>query len=330
MAKGLTVQVIACFVVFIYESLVYNLIFAWQILPAAGKDFLQLTFLILYNVFWILAAWSYLKTRCSEPGRLPDRWDGFVQHQRGVLPVGTSKGGWQPGRVTSCKKCNGRVRPERAHHCSVSDHCVLRMDHYCPWTGNCVGFKNHKFFLLLLIYGLVCGLFAVASSVVELITASGCLFQGGASCAQRSLGVNKSLWVAFLVFGFLAVSVSCMLTILLVQHFPLALRNCTSIEELYSNMDNPYDLGDGCANLSELFGEFGCDWFLPVQPCRPMCDGLSFRTAGEVLPPQLEDALADSASENEDNAAFGFSRPPPEALWSHRYSSRSQPQGAGW
>jgi len=37
-----------------------------------------------------------------------------------------------PHDPTWCRKCRS-VRPPRAHHCSMCGHCVLKMDHHCPW-----------------------------------------------------------------------------------------------------------------------------------------------------------------------------------------------------
>ncbi|XP_050816457.1 palmitoyltransferase ZDHHC16 isoform X8 [Gopherus flavomarginatus] len=47
--------------------------------------------------------------------------------------------------VSICRKCIS-PKPARAHHCSICNRCVLKMDHHCPWLNNCVGHYNHRYF----------------------------------------------------------------------------------------------------------------------------------------------------------------------------------------
>ncbi|KAG2175586.1 hypothetical protein INT43_001233 [Umbelopsis isabellina] len=53
--------------------------------------------------------------------------------------------------VKWCKTCQC-WKPDRTHHCSICDECVLKMDHHCPWVNGCVGYNNYKFFIQFLCY----------------------------------------------------------------------------------------------------------------------------------------------------------------------------------
>ena len=53
--------------------------------------------------------------------------------------------------LKECKKCN-KVKPPRAHHCSICKKCVLKMDHHCPYVANCVGYYNYRYFFLFLLW----------------------------------------------------------------------------------------------------------------------------------------------------------------------------------
>jgi len=63
-----------------------------------------------------------------------------------------------------CLTCHN-FKPLRAHHCSICDICVLRMDHHCPWINNCVGHYNQRYFLLMIFYVLFGTVFFVLSGL---------------------------------------------------------------------------------------------------------------------------------------------------------------------
>ena len=48
-----------------------------------------------------------------------------------------------------CEKCE-RFRLPRTHHCSVCNDWVYNMDHHWTWLNNCVGYRNHRYFVTLL------------------------------------------------------------------------------------------------------------------------------------------------------------------------------------
>ena len=50
------------------------------------------------------------------------------------------------GRPSWCSSC-ANWKPDRAHHCSSSGRCIIKMDHFCPWIGGPIGENNFKFFL---------------------------------------------------------------------------------------------------------------------------------------------------------------------------------------
>ncbi|KAL6739354.1 hypothetical protein Aduo_012823 [Ancylostoma duodenale] len=65
-----------------------------------------------------------------------------------------------------CEPCSGYKVP-RAHHCSNCGRCSMKMDHHCPWINNCVGHRNHAFFVRFLLSAVVGCLHAVVILVAS-------------------------------------------------------------------------------------------------------------------------------------------------------------------
>jgi hypothetical protein len=43
------------------------------------------------------------------------------------------------------------IKSMRAFHCQVCGKCVEKFDHHCVYINNCLGYRNHKYFIFFLL-----------------------------------------------------------------------------------------------------------------------------------------------------------------------------------
>ncbi|KAF9164885.1 palmitoyltransferase for Vac8p, partial [Mortierella sp. AD010] len=84
------------------------------------------------------------------------------------IPIATLSISKRNGTPRWCDICK-IYKPDRCHHCSECDECVLRMDHHCPWVRGCIGYNNHKFFYLFIFYTSVMTVWVVATMIPLLV-----------------------------------------------------------------------------------------------------------------------------------------------------------------
>lgn len=105
--------------------ILFNGFAAWYAVIRFDPYEIKRNFLLAYAYVWLT---YYLAIKVP-----PGYADGLIVKDPNAMYV-------------TCMKCH-KPKPERAHHCRVCNRCVLRMDHHCPWTENCVGYANTGHFL---------------------------------------------------------------------------------------------------------------------------------------------------------------------------------------
>uniref|UniRef100_A0A8C1YTZ2 Palmitoyltransferase n=1 Tax=Cyprinus carpio TaxID=7962 RepID=A0A8C1YTZ2_CYPCA len=181
------------------------------------------------------------------------------------LPIYTST---MSGAIRYCDHCL-LLKPDRCHHCSACDMCILKMDHHCPWVNNCVGFANYKFFMLFLAYSLLYCLFITATDLQYFIQ----FWTNGLPDTQAKFHIM------FLFFAASTFSVS--LAFLFAYHCWLVCKNRSTLEAFraptfqHGPDKNGFSLGTS-KNFRQVFGDEKKYWLLPVFSS--LGDGCSFPT----------------------------------------------------
>jgi hypothetical protein len=300
-----------CYFIFTYDILALLL----NNPPAAvGTRSQGVAYTIAFNSIFALGMIAFVRAVFTDPGRIPDSWIvGAEDTEAGsFIPQLHTLEVKHDGTRRICRKSKPNVyKPDRAHFCKMLGRCVLKMDHFCPWLNNCIGFYNHKYFYLFIFYMAVLTVFMLVAmtpvfvhdvSSMEVRTSlrqphSTILFYTFYS-RSRPLSFYSFPQVAEIDFTkefrvTLTYLVLCLLTVGLVCfwafHTYLLAFNYTTIEFLEKRGCNPppdhinrYDIGVW-GNITSVLGSNVFVWILPF---RLLCegDGLSFKLNDQWYP----------------------------------------------
>lgn len=137
-------NILVSFVTYIYFVVIYPLLYKDNQLVGISMTIIGLS--ILFNIFY-----NNIKAAFTDPGS----------------PKSVIKSFDKSASVfsnTFCQKCDF-YKPPRAHHCSICQKCIMKMDHHCPWVNNCIGENNQIYFYMFIMWILLGSLF------ISLITA---------------------------------------------------------------------------------------------------------------------------------------------------------------
>ncbi|KAF4671056.1 Palmitoyltransferase zdhhc15 [Perkinsus chesapeaki] len=255
--------------------------------------------LIIFNSLSAMLLLCYTLCVVIHPGEIPDseEWLYDGEEEEGESSVLLDSGGAAlPGSVEVCKVVGKIVRVRYAREeenwgekalqmvwqvqtgpmsslQGLQALCkVLKMDHHCPWIYNCVGFRNHKYFFLLLFYATLTAHF-MWITVIE--------------STRRAVDEEEPLGRVFLLmFGTI---LSCLFGLLLTAFFAfhiwLAFKAMTTIEYCEKSSKKLDFTGSvyhrGCyGDFIAVVGPNPLFWLLPIAYGRG--DGMTFATEGCV------------------------------------------------
>ncbi|GIY37181.1 palmitoyltransferase ZDHHC3 [Caerostris darwini] len=202
---------------------------------------------VIFQTLAFLAITSHLRTMFSDPGAVPR---GNATKET-ILQMGLCEG----QVVYKCPKCCC-IKPDRAHHCSVCQRCIKKMDHHCPWVNNCVGEKNQKYFVLFTFYIAVISSHAFFLAISHFIM---CVNNDWNKCSSKSPPVTVILLILLIFEALLFAIFTCVMFGTQVQ----AIWNDeTGIEQLKKESVR-WQKRSPWRSLRSVFGRFSLVWFSP-------------------------------------------------------------------
>ncbi|EKE39642.1 hypothetical protein ENUP19_0018G0014 [Entamoeba nuttalli] len=131
---------IPVYIIFPLIGITYILIMTLIIflLPKVYGDSSHYIFwLILGNIMYFLVTYNFYQCHYVTPECIPQQYYQINETEK--------------EKYEYCDNCK-MYKGDRVHHCSTSNKCIYRYDHYCGFIGNSLGFHNYRYFFLFLFY----------------------------------------------------------------------------------------------------------------------------------------------------------------------------------
>jgi len=243
-----------------------------------------------FLVLLCLTVTSLLRTMLTAPGQPPASPPAIASVS--TLP-GRPSGivcidGKMNGAPRYCRKCK-QWKPDRSHHCVECGRCALRMDHHCTFVGNCIGLRNHKYFLLFLLWSALTAAWISKSLLLTL---------NFSEITQRRLPIR--IYIELVGSVIVGSAVAIVLGAFSAMQFWFMFQGYTTIDFMEKKGTkrfgkpyvNYYNV-DFATNFLQVFGiassssSFSCltlpiRWLLPVHPTIPT-DGIVFPLSQRYL-----------------------------------------------
>jgi len=162
------------------------------------------------------------------------------------------------GGVRICQWCY-KAKPDRCHHCSQCNRCILKMDHHCPWVANCIGFYNYKFFMNMLFHCSMTTLLVVSTSypILSRTMSHPDTFDYKVSYFVMTAYILASV-LCFIITAFFLFHIY----LISVQYTTIEFCEKRSEEDSNFHTKQPYNRG-WCLNLNTVFGYNPFFWLIP-------------------------------------------------------------------
>ncbi|XP_060934991.1 palmitoyltransferase ZDHHC12-B [Limanda limanda] len=210
----------------------------------------QLVQPVLFVLLVLGSVLLYFAVSLMDPGFILSDHSGpqftLGEEQQDMIPPPTKS-----LRQRRCGHCLLQ-QPMRSKHCQTCQHCVRRYDHHCPWIENCVGERNHRWFVLYLLVQLLVLLWGLHLAWTGI---------GSAPSWRLWLRTNGVLLAVVVLLALL----SLVVLLLLGSHLYLVSLNTTTWEFMSRHRisylkhcgadENPFDRG----SVQNLWGFF-CVW----------------------------------------------------------------------